>query len=876
MPSLLRSNRQPTGFPSTPSTLLFLTFATCLLACAADPLAGREEVPVIQGIGNDYGFREHRPGKWSFIYPEIRNPTAVEQELEVVAFFALTQQRKFAKQVIVPPRSTLRVSLPIQVPSLDRIPLRESTGRPMEIIRLQLHLYDLAGSEPKLLLDDGKRSYETDIGIRGVAFGERGENYQASAMLEPAIESTAPSQQLAEDWVTTARLQFNQVGRVGQSRSPHLPESMLAFESVDQLVIDNDHLLDDIAGLRTVRRWLARGGHVWIMLDLVSEETVRRLLGDATPFQLIERTSWNTIQIKDADPFSQAAEPEPRFFEQPVDFARVVLTAGELVHELDGWPASFWIRSGQGKVHFTTVGARAWIRDFDPSRDRTPDVRLGIASYALTEPMQNLAYDMYAAEASNPGLDYQAVKTHLINQIGYRVLPRSTVISVFVIYTLALTICGIVLAATGQLDKLILVGPLLAILAGLVFLGSGYFSRRSAEPAVAAFQMVEPIPAADELRVDGLAVLYSDEPLDFQIAASRQGVLREDREIGQTEEQKIVWDQTGQWKIPTGAIEPGLAAYRIRSNVPNPQPIEATARFTAQGLEGEISTAVETGQLEDLVLALPNSQFLSVQLEDRRFTVDAADLLAPGEFVRSNLLTDKQRWHQSIYRSLYPTASTDRQVTEPTLLGWSPPMPMDIAFPESFARVGGALIRIPLVIRKTPIGDPVEIPGPMIAIENVLNARNAISGSFDDRTGKWVGSIAEQSSVRLRFQIPQSVLPLDLERVTLKIESIQGLNRTIEFRTVLGEPQVIQQLKNPNGPFETSVTDPSLLKLDDRGGFLIDVNITVDPDFYEQQRRRAAGEDRNADGTGKEMELTREKLEGISLQVAGTTSRQTD
>ena len=76
--------------------------------------------------------------------------------------------------------------------------------------------------------------------------------------------------------------------------------------------------------------------------------------------------------------------------------------------------------------------------------------------------------------------------------------------------------------------------------------------------------------------------------------------------------------------------------------------------------------------------------------------------------------------------------------------------------------------------------------------------------------------------------------------------------------------------------FDLTIGDQEFLVLDDRGGFLMDVNISIDKEAYQRHLKLVGVGIRNMDGTVKGAELTREELKGISLQVSGTTVERTE
>lgn len=849
---------------------------------STDSLTGQDKVPTVRGINNSLGFREHRPGYWSYINPEIINPLDEGAELEVVAFFGCAQNQKYAKRIFVPARSILQVSLPILIPDFDQIPVNESTGRPDELLTVQVHLYDLSGDQPVLLVNDGKRSYDTSIKTRVARFGQTGEKYRSSAMFSPNLAPASQKMTDAEDLVSAARIFFMQEGAVGMSLTKFLPDSMRAFDSIDQLVIHNDHLLHDSGGLQSVRRWLARGGHLWIMLDSVSEETVRRILGDSIPFEVIDRTSLNHVQIKDADLNSQVGEPEKIFFEKPVDFVRVMLEDGDLTHTQDGWPAAFWLQSGRGKILFTTLGARAWMKkkrdQFQGFRtDDSQDGRLGQTDYTLNDPMETLAFEVFAQEKPEEPFDAEVMKANLIGQVGYSVLSRSTVVTILSLYVLALLGTGLWFAKRQSLDKLFFVGPGLAILTAIVFYFIGLTNKQAAPPSVASYQFVRAISGLNEFQVDGMTIIYAHDNLPFEYSGSNDGNILRHSNMTASSESKIVWTEDGAWVTPKQNIEPGLISFDVTSNVKAESPLIAKATFGENGLAGTIQ-GPDNLPLEDLLLAVPGGHYFSIKLnEESRFQVGAQDVLAENRFIESSLLSDKQRWHQSIYEGHFPADDFKKWARQMTVYAWSDPLETDVAFPSEFKRVGGAMLKIPLDIANSPAGTRVTVPAEFIEIENAINSFRALSPCFDRNTKKWIGSTAKESSTRLRFQIPPQTLPLQIDEIKLSIGNVAAPDRRVEIKSVAGNPgTVVASFDNQNGgAFSKSLTDPAILELDEQGGFLLDIDIKVDPEFYERQAEVEKSGERNSDGTQKKLVLERDKLDEIRIMVSGTVQERT-
>src|SRR5262249_28141206 len=141
-----------------------------------------------------------------------------------------------------------------------------------------------------------------------------------------------------------------------------LPPTAEAFDGIDHFVVASGRLARDPAGLRALRRWLERGGRVWVMLDRVGPDVVAPLLGEALDFEVVDRVGLTTFEVL-MQPAGRAPPDPPQHHERPVEFVRVLLPPGERVrHTVEGWPAWFTRRVGRGTVVFTTLGPRGWFR----------------------------------------------------------------------------------------------------------------------------------------------------------------------------------------------------------------------------------------------------------------------------------------------------------------------------------------------------------------------------------------------------------------------------------------------------------------------------------------------------------------------------------
>ncbi len=829
--------------------LLGVIDRTNLVLIAQEP-AG---TPVVLDIGNDLVFREHRPGLWSYICPEIKNPTSNLLEAKVVAFFESAKNRQFEKELEIPANSTLRTTIPIFVPRSSK----SSSD-------IQVQLWDVGGTEPKLILNNGVRSYQTSVSIRGVNLAE-GSRYHSSALLDavdidavPAAKRQAYSD--AEELLFATRIYTNQSARIGKSTDSFLPSSSRAFESVSQMVIHNDRLLNDSAGMTAVRRWLGNGGDLWIMLDLVSAETVTQLLGDALPFHQVDRTSLTTVQLVDADPESVAAPQPPREFEKPIDLVRVVLDGGTPHFSVEGWPAIFSSQFGKGRIMFTAVSANALMRK-RTAEDPPSNPRLGISDYLLVDSMEAMAYQMLVEDGSVEGLTNEELQTELVNQIGYQIMSQRNVMIILAVYSVLLLLTGCWLIQKKRLDWLLFIGPLFAILTAGVFLLLGYQNSRVSPPTFASFQQVAPLPGSSEFQVHGLGVLYSQTQQSYPLGGTNDGRMQGIAETNEDQSEKISWNRKGDWEFAGGKIEPGIRVFSISSNIGAPEKMFASVTFDEKGLVGTLESNSLLESLRDIVIACPKGRYFSVTESAVGLSFGKENELPDGQFVGSNLISDEQRWHQSIYAALFPIDDSSRWVNDFSLFGWAPPLELDLTIPPEYERTGGALVRVPLRITSPESGAKVFVPAAFIDLQSVRFENQGLSSIYKSKTREWNGSIQKKADIKLRFQIPKEVLPLKIESAKFSVKRIFSPYRdvTIKFGN---EGEILAKLSEPTGRFERTIKDSKLLTLDENGQIEIAIESEVYQSFFDERSR--------VTDITQRKELPRDNLDDIRLEVTGT------
>ena len=90
------------------------------------------------------------------------------------------------------------------------------------------------------------------------------------------------------------------------------PSSATALDSMDQLLITGNRLMDDTAGQLAVRDWLYAGGRLWIMLDKTGMELPERLLGDQFGMHLVDEVPLYELVITETGAAKAVAKAYPK------------------------------------------------------------------------------------------------------------------------------------------------------------------------------------------------------------------------------------------------------------------------------------------------------------------------------------------------------------------------------------------------------------------------------------------------------------------------------------------------------------------------------------------------------------------------------------
>ncbi|MCC9603134.1 hypothetical protein LOC67_21505 [Stieleria sp. JC731] len=608
--------------------------------------------------------------------------------------------------------------------------------------------------------------------------------------------------------------------------SNFLPDTQGGLDQLDQIVIAGNALKQDSAGLLAVRRWLRRGGRLWIMLDLTDADLVRSLLGDDAEFDIADRTTLNQFTLETADVVAtQAFASEEWESETPVDFVRVYTASKDVTCNVNGWPAAFWQSVGDGEVLFTTLGHAGWL-----TAESAPTVALGQLSRRLFEPR------------AKPFESVTAMVPVVNDQIGYSIPSRSIAASLMGANTLLIALGGLWWMKRKRLEMLAVLIPAVALLTSAVMLWVGNQNSGSIPTTIASGQLVVINDATEEADIQSTYAVYCQEETPIELTSAPDTFVQPLDWSG-SRTKRVQWGDSGinRWiqpDQPPGTVENWYSDtsmfVRSASTKDSSKQSSAIVRsvvgtFDESGFVGRFPTAGES-QVEDAFLAGFPSPSSAVSINPAGGEVEVrigpSDVLAKDQFVADTLLDDEQSKRQVVLRRLFETAEKSFLVNGPQLLFWSDPQSVGLSVADSFTRKGTSLISVPVRLVPPESGSRIIIPSTFIQTESFAKYRG-ISSLFNPRNGQWLTDVTKSTETDLLFKFPDAVGQIELERVNVKLK-INAPERKLTISAVHGDDSTtVFEQQSPTGTIQFAIDDPSILDAKTHQGLVLTIAVSA-------------------------------------------------
>jgi hypothetical protein len=632
-----------------------------------------------------------------------------------------------------------------------------------------------------------------------------------------------------------------------------LPPVTTAWDGTKHIVLVGDSLADDSAAMTAVRRWLMDGGRMWIMLDLVQQDTVERLLGDGCPYREVDRVGLTTLQVKASKGSSRPSDPKQTDHEQPIPFVRTLVTGVEVTHTINEWPAAFEQVYGRGKIIFTTLGMRAWLRPTGIQDGSYSDAGIQQVPNETLRDLMNYFYGFQQPAMLEPEL----FDEYLSQQIGYEVVDFNIVLLVLTISCGGLLVAGMWLVRTHRFRLLVWAGPAFAITASGVLMVVGMRNLHSVPNTVATIQLVAVAPESDDLNLTGLLSVYRQDESQKRISVVNGGTISPTRASQSGTTRRMVWTDIDSWHWENSAIPAGVNRSTIRFSRNIRKPVRAVGSFGPDGLSGRLDSQ-PFEQPGDAVLVTTALHPLSVKFQDDgSFVAGSNELMTGGEYIGGVLLSDEQRRRQDLYRKLLTNKRRSTLIDKPTMFVWTKSIETGYAISSDETFRGSALLSIPLQLERTPPGRQVTIPGTFLPYRGVSGPKGLeSSGHLSNADGTWLER-SRPARTWLRAEIPPEVLPLRMTRLTITLR-LSGKSQPVKIvELVDGKPRVLATRTSPEGVQRIEIKQTETLQIDESGGVTIGIFVGDTLSLNEYNMTETQGE--------------RWNIDFLYLEIAGTT-----
>jgi hypothetical protein len=773
---------------------------------------------------------------WGKIEFGVTNLSDNDRQARVMVFFEGQRDLQYGRDIWAPARSTIK-SWILTGPAPP-----QSAGASC---KAQALLYELVDGKERLIVSKGQDA------VRSYLLPYKKRDRYASIMVDESMEEELPQGILPQvesgtEEAFSLALSLQEASSVKELvhrlHPGSLPTSVEAYDGLDQFVLASNHLADDPVGTQALRYWLERGGRIWIMLDKVDSQTISPLLGEALNFEMLDRTGLTFTKIENAADVNRDKTAAIRQHERPVDFVRVMLPADEQpIQVINGWPAAFTRQVGRGKVLFTTAGLRAWTRPRTVGDSASPYQAFPILPVANDQ--LTVLVRMFLPEKEKKPL-VEELRPILLNEIGYSVISRQTMIGMFLVFFLATGVLIFLFRNTKHLEILGWLGPIAAICAALSFFFLGESSRRSAPATTAMAQLVQAQPGEPEASVEGLLGIYRPDSGPIALGAQNEGLFQIDLS-GIESPKRFMTSDLNSWHWDGLSLPAGVRFAPLKSNISSREPFSVRAHFDPHGLEGKIESGAFS-DLEDAILSTKNGRNLGVRLRpDGTFTAGNQDILQPGQFLLGNVLSDRQRLRQDFYRKFGEVRNTRLADDDNALLAWAKAVDLHFETDQGARTVGTALVVLPLILEKPALDQTIAIPAAFIPVRQIV----------DSLSIRLKPELSAKADMHLRFQLPQSVSPFKVERAKFTAK-IDAPSRAVTVSGLRDSGAVqLYRVENPIDPVEIEIKDESLLKVDEKGG--IHLNLAV------SDLLKGAGDSKNTKGADKWS------IEYLELEVYG-------
>lgn len=792
----------------------------CAAGAFVGPVCAQQSDPGVRGVErvniSTGGIGVYRPEKWGAVKISLRNPQDREVHLLATTHFQGDPTLQYGRRFWMPAQSRMVIWHPLRMPA---VAAAQSSGDPDDkFFELQSQVMSTeGGTETLAISDQGALHFDQSLRIAS-------DSPTTAVIGEPgAGESNGSAVANAYDLLLTARYERGMIRNLTVLGDEQAPAGEEVLGALDQLVVFDDRLLNDLAGISSIRRWVTGGGQLWIMADQIRPELLAALLEDQSSLEVVGTAELTHLNVVPATKTGTA--PFERDLDNPVSMVRVIGDGFTPAFVCDGWPVALWKSYGSGRILVTTLGPDGWVR---PRMDSDPQPESGTSfktRFFPGQPLVSLAAEFFVrqpAPALPPAVSEQTVQ----GMIGYRIPSRGLVVGSLMAFTGLIVGAGLWLSRRGHLERLGLAIPICSLLIASVLLGAGMKTRSEIPSSVAAVQMVQAVPGTQDVRLTGSAGVFTrDESSSSPLAGISGGWGLPDMTGLEGTTRRLVWNDLDHWSWEKLTRKPGLRTIAFQAAGQVERPLKATGSFSGGKLSGRLQLP-EGMPASDAILATSSGR-IGLKIEsDGQWSI-AQEQLGANQYLTATVLSDEQQRRTQLMSQILAPIAGQSPVHEPTLYAWTQPWTSALNLPEQ-APIGSAVVAVPIEWQPMPSGTQFTLPRALLTMREIAGPDGSRpTGFFDGRSQQWVEK-SGQNSGWLAFDIPVELLPLQTRKVevTFKVTGPMGRLELSGFRN--GKLESIRVWENPVGTIQHTVDDGSLMPIDSQGRMFFRVDAGVE------------------------------------------------
>lgn len=608
-----------------------------------------------------------------------------------------------------------------------------------------------------------------------------------------------------------------------------LPIDVWRWQAIDNVIVQDEHLLRDLAACAAMRQWLSAGGHAWIDLDLVDPEAIEPLLGDLWRCEVVGPVELSRYAVGTKLLPEYAVEPQPVARERPVRLVRLIQRGGEVTHSVDGWPAVIRVPVGEGEVWLSTLSADGWFRP-QPAAAASTEGKRALETWVP-------AFISRFHQVPQGGAADPLQASPAAAMVGYAVPSRLAVFGSLLSFVLATGLAGAWLSRRGQLERIGWCVPLITLAASAPLFASASVRRRAVPDTIARVQYADVQPGAGQVSIEesGAVFLSRSSAIDMSFPA---GTAYEPFPKVQSQVPYRLREQgSGALHLRVNSWPAGLRGLEGRFQHPVGH-AAALGHFDAHRLVIEMPPSLPEGAADALLVAPPTRPWVLSRTGENRFELLAETSTEPAG-IRSvdRLVSQDQRRHQEVYRELFAGERPERVLRKPAIFVWSRPWSSPIQTDHEFVLRGEALNRLHLRLVPPEPGSKIMIPSALLPVAPTRETVNDPTVQEIAAGGAHIPA-TQPKRWSMVFQLPPETLPLRIERARFSVR-LQAPKRTVAIAGVDRErEQSWGSFDSPAGTVTRTLDGEDVVYDPEQGTIVVQFDVSAaaaDPEPAEEE-----------------------------------------